>query len=229
MWLRFFGNIKLIVFLLALDVSGAQSEIKMSRNIGFIWRKWTELDRSCEYCFNMMQHGIVYEWGCWSQGFFNLGVSGDVWRKTSPHAVVWWKGIEEIFCAVACAYVCLGGGAAPHLRGFFSVCLTTKHKPFCQTNGCCVGERGRPRPKLQRWAHFDSCSYLVIIPPSHSRIFGLPKVFLSLRPFPPPAPPPPLHTHSFSLCVSRLWLAVMTEPSLGCQPPLKLSLITPFH
>lgn len=51
-----------------------------------------------------------------------------------------------------------------------------------QTNWSCVRERGRPGPKLQRWALFDSCFHLVIIPPSHSRIFGLPKVFLSLSP-----------------------------------------------
>ncbi len=122
-------------------------------------------------------------------------------------------------CAVACAYVCLCGGAAPHLRGFFGVCLTTKHKPFC------VGERGRPPPKLQRWALFDSCFHLVIIPPSHSRIFGLPKVFLSFSPSSPSFVSP----QSFSLSVTGLWLAVMTEPSPGCQPLLKLSLITPFH
>lgn len=104
-------------------------------------------------------------------------------------------------CGVACVPVCLCGGAAPHLWGFFGVCLTTKHKPFCQTNGSCVGERGRPRPKLQRWALSDSCFHLVIIPPSHSRIFGLPKVFLSLSPSSPSFFPP---FHSFFLSVTKL-------------------------
>lgn len=93
--------------------------------------------------------------------------------------------------------------------------------PLCQTNGSRFGERGRLRPKLQQWVLFDSCSCLVIIPPAHSRIFGLPKVFLSLSLL--------LYPRSFPLSVSGLWLAVVTEPSLGCQPPRKLSLITPFH
>lgn len=106
-------------------------------------------------------------------GWLSLGCQ--ILKKKGTKRNIFWLSVS----------VCLCWGAAPHLSAFFGVCLTTKHKPFCQTNWSCVRERGRPRPKLQRWALFDSCFHLFIIPPSHSRIFGLPKVFLSLSPSSP--------------------------------------------
>lgn len=81
------------------------------------------------------------------------------------------KESEHLLCNGEGTFVSLWR-CSPRLRGYFSKCLTTKHKPFCQTKGGCVGKRERPRPKLPRRAHFDSCSYLVIIPPLNSRIFG---------------------------------------------------------
>lgn len=122
----------------------------------------------------------------------------------------------------ACAFC---GGAAPHLRGFFGLCLTAKHKPFCQTNRSCAGERGGPGPNC-RAGHSLTAAFILLLFLLHTQGFlGFLKYFSrSVLPLPPSIPP-----HSFSLSVTGLWLAVMTEPSPGCQPLLKLSLITPFH
>lgn len=117
---------------------------------------------------------------------FNLGLSRDDGVYATSHAKVGRRGTDNIvrWRVFPCAFV----EVQPLIYRFF--CLTTKHKPFCQTNGSCVGERGQPGPKLQRWTFFDSCFHLVIIPPSHSRIFGLPKVFLSRSPSSPSFSPP---------------------------------------
>lgn len=113
---------------------------------------------------------------------FNLGLSRDDWVNATSNASLTKRNLNLF---IVWSHLPLWR-CSPSFTGLLGVCLTTKHKPFCQTNGSCVGESGRPQPKLQRWALFDSCFHLVIIPPSHSRNFGLPKVFLSLFPSIPP-------------------------------------------
>lgn len=88
----------------------------------------------------------------------------------------------------ACAFC---GGAAPHLRGFFGLCLTAKHKPFCQTNRSCAGERGGPGPNC-RAGHSLTAAFILLLFLLHTQGFlGFLKYFSrSVLPLPPSIPPP---------------------------------------
>ena len=86
--------------------------------------------------------------------------------------------------------MCLCGGAAPHLWGSFGLCLTAKHKPFCQTNKSCVGERGGPGPNC-RAGHSLTAAFILLLFLLHTQGFlGFLKYFShSVLPLPPSIPP----------------------------------------
>lgn len=95
--------------------------------------------------------------------------------------------------------------------GFFGVCcLTTKHKPFRQTNESeCWRERGgRPRGPNCRDGHSLTAAFILLLFLFHTQGFLVfLKVFLSLSPSSPlPHAVPPPSTYSFFLSPGCDWL-----------------------